>query len=553
MMVIKSFLRLIHILTVILRHACLLIVGSLVPNHSALLRFIPYSCFLSPQQRLRIIFEDIGGTFLKFGQMLALQPDILSIRYCNELFNLLDRVTPFDYSEVERIFVEELGQNPSDIFDYFEPKPLATASIGQVHIAYLDGQKLAVKVQRPRVEVDFEGDIRLMKTTLRFIKTLRLRMFYWLVEPIGEFAAWTEEELDYNFEARYMEKQRQNAADNQDEFIPAVLSRFTTRRTLVMEFLEGVTLLSYLRSLESGDEVMMHRLKSMGFEPNAASRNIINNFLGDVFQHGMFHADLHPANLMILPGNKIGYCDFGITGSISPFMRQKLIALTLDYTRGNLEGMCEAFFNISVSENAKSAEKFRAGLRKLSEDWYESSGGERKLRKNFTLVMLDMLRLSRSAGVMPERDVVKYIRSAIAIDGLLTRIAPAFNLSEHLGEVCSTHLGWTARRAMLSYGSLLDWGITNGRLMRESPSKIFEMVSRMANRDSEPAPQNVEGERLQSKILQLGAVIFFVSLLMTLTGEKSLLGFNLFTAELVFVVMAILQMMVMIQKSAKSR
>ena len=291
----------------------------------------------------------------------------------------------------------------------------------------------------------------------------------------------------------------------------------------------------------------------MGFDPNVASRNIINNFLGDVFRHGMFHADLHPANLMILPGNKIGYCDFGITGSISPYMRQNLIALTLDYTRGNLEGMCEAFFKISVTVDENSMEKFRAGLRKFSKDWYEGNDGKRKLRKNFTLVMLDMLRLSHSAGVMPERDVVKYIRSAIAIDGLITRFAPAFDLGRHLEEVCNGYLGWNTRSALLSYGSMLDLAIVNGRLMRESPLKVFEMVSRLTNRNAERAPENTESESLQRKILQLGTVIFFVSLLITLTGEKSLLGFNLFTAELAFVGIAILQMMLMIQKSARSR
>src|SRR5215471_10417380 len=113
-------------------------------------------------ERLRRIFEDLGGTFIKFGQMLALQPDILSLEYCNALFNLLDRVAPFSFEEVERIFIEESGASPLQIFDQFEKHPIATASIGQVHIAYLDGRKLAVKVQRPTVEEDFAGDIRLM-------------------------------------------------------------------------------------------------------------------------------------------------------------------------------------------------------------------------------------------------------------------------------------------------------------------------------------------------------------------------------------------------------
>lgn len=539
-----AIFRLAYIIGVICKHTVLLIAD---------LIFLRRKRMLTGPQRLRLILEDVGGTFLKFGQMLALQPDILSLRYCNELFNLLDRVTPFEYAEVERIFVEELGQKPTGIFDHIEREPLATASIGQVHVAYLNGQKLAVKVQRPQVEFDFSGDVRLMNATLRIIKTFRLSFLYWLIEPISEFVAWTVEELDYRFEADYMKRLRGNARDNRNEHIPAVFSRYTTRRTLVTEFLEGVTLLGYLRALESNDEAFIGRLKKIGFEPNAASGNIINNFLGDVFRHGIFHADLHPANLMILPQNVIGYCDFGITGSISPFMRQKLIALTLEYTRGNLEGMSEAFFEISVSANEKSRERFRAGLRKISAGWYEGNGKNARLRKNFTLVMLDMLRLSRSAGVMPERDVVKYIRSAIAIDGLITRFAPGFDLGRHLEKVCNGFMGWNTRHHLLSYGSMLDWAITNGRLMRDSPTRIVEIMDRLTSERNGRETEDSQSEVRQNKILLLGTVIFLMSLLITLTGEQNVFGFNMFTAGLFIIFAAVIQMVLMIQRSALTR
>ena len=105
---------------------------------------------------------------------------------------------------------------------------------------------------------------------------------------------------------------------------------------------------SLICALESPDGQLVDGLRAIGFEPDHTARNIIDNFLGDVFQHGMFHADLHPANLMILPDNTVGYIDFGITGTISKYSRRNLVALTLAYTRGDLEGMCEAFFRISV-------------------------------------------------------------------------------------------------------------------------------------------------------------------------------------------------------------
>src|SRR6516225_1161550 len=310
---------------------------------------------------LRHAIEDVGGVFIKFGQMLALQPDLLSLEYCNALFNLLDRVAPFCFEEVERTFVEELGRKPAEIFERFDPQPIATASIGQVHVAWLKGRRLAVKVQRPNVETDFAGDIRLMGATIRLIQHLHLRALYWMIEPMSEFLAWTREELDYRKEARYMQRLRDNAKDNTRETVPEVLWDYTTRRILAAEFLEGETVLAYLRALEGGDTTTLDRLDTAGFDSHEVASNIIDNFLGDVFRHGMYHADLHPANLMTLPENVVGYIDFGITGTISRYSRQNLVALTLAYTRGDLKGMCDAFFSVSAMDVNSDAEGFYDG------------------------------------------------------------------------------------------------------------------------------------------------------------------------------------------------
>lgn len=534
-----SLRRLAYIVRVVVKHALALALGTLVWRWPRLARRLRVGRLGGPQ-RLRVMLEDIGGTFIKFGQMLALQPDIISLEYCNALFNLLDRVTPFPITEVERIFVEELGATPSEVFDAFDEQPLATASIGQVHVGYLDGRKVAVKVQRPNVGRDFAGDIRLMSATIRLIKFLRLRLLYWLIEPTGEFLAWTKEELDYRCEARYMERLRRNAHGNTRERVPEVLWRLTTRRTLVSEFFEGETLLAYLRALEAGDEQLFERLRSSGFEPGRMAHNIIDNFLGDVFRHGMFHADLHPANLMILPANVVGYIDFGITGTISRYSRQNLIALTLAYTRGDLEGMCEAFFRISVLDSEKSAARFRDGLKVFAESWYETEGRERRLRKNFTLVMLDMLRLSRRTGVWPERDVVKYIRSAIAIDGLITRFAPSFDLGRHLQTVCDRHLRWSARRELFTYDSILGWAVSGERIMRDGPLRAAGFVQRLTAGELEAEAEMTGGgdggdEALRRRAVQLGAVVFALSLAMAGAGARLQLGINLFTAELLFV------------------
>jgi len=497
---------------------------------------------ISGPERLRVIFEELGGTFIKFGQMLALQPDILSIEYCNSLFNLLDRVRPFDYADIERTFVQELGKTPHQIFDSFDERPIAAASIGQVHVARLGGRKLAVKVRRPTVEIDFAGDIRVMAATIRMIRALHIRAAYWMIEPMSEFIAWTSEELDFRREARYMHRLRENAATNPHETVPEVLWEYTTRRTLVAEFLEGETVLSYLRALEESDYAKFEKLDAGGFDSHAVAGNIIDNFLGDVFRHGMFHADLHPANLMILPDNVVGYIDFGITGTISRFSRQNLIALTLAYTRGDLVGMCDAFFRISVMENTSSGRRFQEGLQRIAGSWYETESRQRNLKKNFTLVMLDMLRLSRSTGVWPERDVIKYIRSAIAIDGLITRFAPTFNLGKYLETVCARHVQWEIRRSMFNYNALAGFAGAFGRLTNDGPSRVAGMLRKLGTNEFPARIELVSGAEANTsfsrRTFHLSAVVFLIAALMSASPQRARLGMNLFTAEAVLAVSA---------------
>src|SRR5205085_8665769 len=144
----------------------------------------------------------------------------------------------------------------------------------------LRGRKLAVKVRRPSVEAEFGGDIRLMAAALGLIRRLGLRRLAWVVEPISEFIAWTREELDFRCEAGYMARLRHNARDNPAERVPEVVWEFTTRRTLVMEFFDGVTVLNYLRAVAAGDA---GRVGGPGFDPAAFARNLIDNFLGDAF------------------------------------------------------------------------------------------------------------------------------------------------------------------------------------------------------------------------------------------------------------------------------
>jgi ubiquinone biosynthesis protein len=537
--------RLAHLVSVIVKHGVLHAL-TLAGNQWPRVRRHFVMSNLSGPERLRATVEDMGGTFIKFGQMLALQPDILPLKYCNALFNLLDRVAPFPFAHVEQTFVEEFGKSPEEIFDSIEQEPIATASIGQVHAALLGGRKVAVKVQRPNVEVDFNGDIRLMGFIIRIVQRLHLRVFYWLIEPTSEFIAWTSEELDYRREARYIQQHRRNVGSNPRQRVPEVFADYLSQRTLVVEFIDGMNLLDYLRAIEMADELTIRRLKDKRFEAEQFVYNILENFLGDAYRFGMFHADLHPANLIILPDNVIGYVDFGITGMLSRYSRANIVSLTMALGRGDLKAMCAAFLKISTVNEESDVEGFSQGMRELAKDWYEANGNARRLKRNATHVMLDMLVLSRQTGIYPERDVVKYIRSAIAIDGLITRVAPQFDLGRHLDLICNRHLKWHARKALFTYETMLSWATANGHLMQDGAFRAAQAIARIASGE---IPSHQEARRLngsEAKLhhgaLRFATLLFVISTLVTVTGEGTRLGLNLFTAEIVFVATGVMML-----------
>lgn len=527
----QNLRRLGHVAWAVSRHVFLFFAAPHLARWPRLARRFPV---LSGPRRLRIAIEEMGGTFIKFGQMLALQPDILPFAYCRELADLLDRIAPFDYRFVERAFLEDLEKTPHEIFDVFDAKPISTASIGQVYAAWLDGRKLAVKVRRPAVETEFAGDVRLMTAAIRFIRVLHLKPLYWMIDPMSEFVSWTNEELDYRYEARYMGQLRSHAQDNHRERVPAVYWKYTTHRILVAEFLEGATVLSFLRALESGDHVGVYTLKNRGFEPETFARHIIDNFLGDAFRHGMFHADLHPANLLILPGNIVGYVDFGITGVLSHYSRQHLIEMTLAYTRGDLDGMAEAFFRVTEMTEASDVAGFHQGLRDYAREWYETQGQKSRLKKNFTLVMLDMLLLSRKTNIWPERDVIKYIRSSIAIDGLITRFAPGFDVGHYLETVCSQFLKAQMWTLTTSPDHMMAMTRASGNLLRDGAHRAGRFLQRLTSGDLPVEigdPVGASDRTMRNRAMHLSAVLVVIPALMIATGERVAFGVNLFTAE----------------------
>ncbi len=288
---------------------------------------------------MRLAFQHLGGAWIKLGQMLALRFDLLPASYCDELFKLLNQVAPFSYDEVRGIVQKELGADPESIFRSFSHESFAAASIGQVHRAELhSGEQVAVKVQRPGIREALAADIALMYSTTWVLDWSHVFGATKSREVIDEFARWTADELDYMIEARQAVLLYQNARGDNVERIARVYRDYTTSRVLTTELIVGIPLVDIIVAKREGNQAYLDALAASGHDLDRIVRNLDWNMLNQVFVFGYFHADLHPANLFVLPGDAIGYVDFGIVGQLPDRVRDSLTRYSWLLFRGEVEG-----------------------------------------------------------------------------------------------------------------------------------------------------------------------------------------------------------------------
>lgn len=273
---------------------------------------------------IKTFFEEAGGSFIKFGQLLALRLDILPREYSLEIMDLLDNVKPFSYKKVEEIFSRELGASPEDIFLDFEREPFAAGSFGQVHRAILDDTIVAIKIMRPGIHEDVQTDLFVINI-LVYIADLFFKIPALSWREFGEeFKKWTLEELNYTTEAKNAQKMYDNLKNDPFIVIPKTFPKYSTKEILIQEYIEGIHLSKVLRGLKDG-RLDRKRILKYGIDIDKTPSILSQAILRQEFYYGFFHADIHPGNIILLKDDKIALIDFGIVGEWRPLNHESFV------------------------------------------------------------------------------------------------------------------------------------------------------------------------------------------------------------------------------------
>jgi len=332
-------------------------------------------------QHLRELLDELGPTFVKFGQLLSTRPDVVPPDIIVELRGLQDDVRPFPFEQAERVIVEELGNSIERLFLDFEREPVAAASIGQVHRATLpNGRRVAVKVQRPGAPRQIEADLVLLYQAARLVKErVRALDFIDAHALIDEFARQIRQELDYRLEGRNAQTFHRNFAGDPHVHVPKVYWSYTRTRVLTLEWLEGTQLAD------------VDRLPLSIEERRDLAYQIAETWMAMIFRHGFFHGDPHPANILILEeAGTIGLVDFGAVGKLTDDDMTKLTRIFIDAAAENVDVLPKRLADLGVRYPKEREDEFLAELREIYYRYYGASLSEidpiQVIRETFQLI-----------------------------------------------------------------------------------------------------------------------------------------------------------------------
>lgn len=364
--------------------------------------------------RLRKMLEELGPTFIKFGQILSTRPDLVPIDICKELSKLQDDVPPFPFAEVKIIIEGEFAKPLGEMFRHLSEKPRAAASLSQAHNGLLKtGEKVVVKVRRPHIERIIEQDLdillQLARLAERHLEELRP---YNPVMIVGEFSDSIRRELDFTIEANNTNRMHQLFEGDQTVHIPHLFPQASGKRVLTLERIEGckITDLPYL--------------EKAGLDPKELAVRGGNAFLKQIFEHGFFHADPHPGNLFAMEGNVVGFIDFGMVGRLREQTKAQIAEILLALTMRDIPRLIEACLSLGAADEHTDMVKLELDLAEFVDRYYVSTLQEFKL----AAALRDLVEIVARDHLRMPQEFTLLAKTLVTIEGVGEALDPHFDM-----------------------------------------------------------------------------------------------------------------------------
>lgn len=462
---------------------------------------------LSGAKRLALAFEELGPTFVKLGQILASREDVLPKDVIVQLRRLQDRAKPVPYEVVLKILDSEYRGKTKDYFESIVPQPLGSASIGQVHKARLhDGREVVLKIQRPEIESVIKTDLSILAGLASVLEgaipEIRLLRPSVVVEELRKSLI---AELDYFREAANTERMRAFFADDETIYIPEILRQFSTRNVLCMEAIAGQKLTQLERG-KSHNHLVSHGVRA---------------FLDMTFKHGMFHADLHPGNFILMESGRLAILDFGLTARLTREMRVTMTYLFVALVNEDVETFARLFIELTEARGDVDRKSLEDKVLEKVDNAFSLPLRDLQLGK----LLMQIARIAASHNAPVSRDLVLFFRGLIALESFGRSLDPEFEVLRETADYAKSFSQGALARSLFQQDSLLMVRDSQA-LIRELPFTLRILTKRLQQGDLAATLESPDVKHLSQEIERAGQRLSLALILGALVLGSSLLTFN---------------------------